>query len=221
MAVVRIPDPYQAGVSALAAMPESAFTQLREALSRAPSSFTDQRELTAWISSEVKNVPPADLTRLIRSLASLYRLQSRQPNRSAQQLATEVALAAREIPNFQAKEGVDLAARLAELLVLESLNTTAFKAKELQSESERTFCEARIITDIRPVFGENLDDPPTMMIVQTLKVGFHEPEHKDVFIALDSDDILSLKKTLDRAELKAKKLKSLLDSSGMRSISLS
>jgi hypothetical protein len=154
-------------------------------------------------------------------LASLYRLRSRQPNVSVQDLAKDVAIAARDIPNFVIGEGVDLSKRLAELLAMESLNTTALKAKELQLESERTFCEARVITDIRPVFGESFDDPPTMMIVHNLKIGFHEPGHKDIYVALDAADISALQKTLQRAEEKAKKLHSILESTGLRSIDLS
>jgi len=221
LAVVTIPEPYQAGVSTLAKLPDSVYTRLREALSRAPATFTNQRELLAWITSEVTAIPPTELVRVIRTLASLYRLRSRQPNVTVQDLAKDVAIAARDIPNFVIGDGVDLSKRLAELLAMESLNTTALKAKELQLESERTFCEARVITDIRPVFGESIDDPPTMMIVHNLKIGFHEPGHKDIYVALDAADISALQKTLQRAEEKAKKLHSILESTGLRSIDLS
>ena len=137
-----------------------------------------------------------------------------------QEIAKDVAIAAREIPNFTFDESIDFIQRLASLLVLDSLNTTALKAKELQLESERTFCEARIITDIRPVFGDNIDEAPTIMIVHTLKIGFHVPEHKDMYVALDAADIIGLKKTLGRAEEKANKLKTILDAAGIRSIDL-
>jgi hypothetical protein len=220
LAILTIPAPYQPGVSALASLPETAYRQLLDALSRAPSTFNNQRELVAWIASEVKSIPPAEVVRIIRTLVSLYRLRSRQPNTSVQEIAKDVAIAAREIPNFTFDESIDFIQRLASLLVLDSLNTTALKAKELQLESERTFCEARIITDIRPVFGDNIDEAPTMMIVHTLKIGFHEPEHKDMYVALDAADIIGLKKTLGRAEEKANKLKTILDAAGIRSIDL-
>ncbi len=138
-----------------------------------------------------------------------------------QTLATDVTIAAREIPNFKIPEGVDFTERLAALLALDSLNSIALKAKELQAESERTFCDARIITDVRPVFGENIEDSPAMIIVHTLKIGFHESGHKDIYVALDAGDIANLKKTLQRAEDKANKLKAILDKAGLRNLDLS
>jgi hypothetical protein len=221
VAVLKIPEPYRPGVSVLANLPESSYKAILEALSRSPSSFTRNRELVAWIASEVKDTPALDLAKLVDTLTSLYRLRLRRPGTSIQTLADDVTVAARDIPNFKVPEGVAFTERLAALLALNSLNTIALKAKELQLESERTFCEARIITDVRPVFGENVDDSPSMIIVHTLKLGFHESGHKDIYVALDAADIASLKKTLERAEDKARKLKALLDATGIRSIDLS
>jgi hypothetical protein len=108
---------------------------------------------------------------------------------------------------------------------LPSLNVVAVKAKELQMEAERTFCDARVITDLRPVFGGNVAESPTsMVIVHTLKVGYHgtnSARHRELFMSLDADDIAKLKKVLDRAEEKTKTLKSKLDAAGIRSLDLS
>ena len=221
MAVLRIPEAYRPGVSVLAGLPENSHRELVEALSRAPLSFTDRRELVTWIAGEAKSIPSSDLAKLINTLTSLYRLRSKRPDTSVQTLATDVTIAAREIPNFKIPEGVDFTERLAALLALDSLNSIALKAKELQAESERTFCDARIITDVRPVFGENIEDSPAMIIVHTLKIGFHESGHKDIYVALDAGDIANLKKTLQRAEDKANKLKAILDKAGLRNLDLS
>lgn len=218
MAVLKIPSSYQPGISVLAGMPESSYVELLRALSQSPSGFSTDRELIAWVSTEVKAVTPADLKRLIITLVSLYRLRSRQQGLTATELARDVALAARDALGIQADENAILARRLESLLGLESLSTTAFKAKELQLESERTFCDARIITDLRPVFGDSLEAAPSMMIVHTLKLGFHEKQHKDIFVALDEADIAALQKTLQRAEEKSRKLRSVLDSSGIKTI---
>ncbi len=218
MAVLNIPARYQPGVSVIAGMSESSYTDLLRALLQAPSGFDTERELAAWISSEVKTVPSTESAKIIRTLVSLYRLRSKQENLTVQELARDITVAAREIHGIKTAEGIDLAQRLESLLGIASLNTTAFKAKELQLESERTFCQARIITDLRPVFSENLEGTPPMMVVHTLKLGFHEKEHKDIYVALDEADIAALKKTLQRAEEKSQKLKSILDASGIKTI---
>lgn len=112
---------------------------------------------------------------------------------------------------------------LAAVILSISFNIVAIKAKELQLESERTFCDARILTDIRPVFRDKVGDKPeAMIVVHTLKIVAHEATgHKEFYVALDAEDIQSLKKTLERAEDKARSLKNIIDASGSRSIDLS
>jgi hypothetical protein len=223
LAVLKIPETYRPGVSVLAALPENPYQQLVVALSRAPTSFVHLRELVAWVASEVKDIPSGDLNKLVTTLTSLYRLRSRMHDVSIETLANDVTIAARDIPNFKVADGVDFTARLSALLALDSLNTVALKAKELQGESERTYCGSRVITDLRPVFGENIDESPSMIIVHTLKLGFHDdstPGHRDFYVALDAADIAELKRTLQRAEEKTKKLKAMLDAAKLRSIDL-
>lgn len=50
-----------------------------------------------------------------------------------------------------------------------------------------------------------------MVIVHLLKLGFHqasESKHDEFYVSLDSDDLETLKKVVERAELKARILKS-------------
>jgi hypothetical protein len=89
----------------------------------------------------------------------------------------------------------------------------ATKAYDLQTEGERTFCDARILTDLRPVFGKDIASGPAgMVIIHRLKLGYHnsEGEHRTFYIALDAEDLVTLKKAIDRAELKARSLKSIV-----------
>ncbi len=110
------------------------------------------------------------------------------------------------------------------LLGIDALNLVDVKAKELQTEAEHIFCEARMITDLRPVFGSNVtDSPEAMIIVHTLKLGYHDFQsqtHREMYVAMDADDIAKLIEVLQRAEKKTKTLKDKMASIGMRLLDL-
>lgn len=228
---MKIPSRYKAGLSLLASIPEASYMQILEAMKVTPSTFLSNRELSAWMASEVKSVNLNDVEKILDSLTSLYRLRLRT-NVPISRLATDVDVAAREsIDGFKVTADASFKDRLASLLALESLNIITVKAQELQTDSERTFCEAKIITDIRPIFGEKVGDTPTAaIIVHTLRIGFHDSissphasssAHQDIYFALDEEDIGKLRKVLERAEEKARSLKSFLESTKVRFVDLS
>jgi len=223
LANLRIPDRFKAGFVVLASLPTPSYEEFLAATKAAPNTFASTRELQTWIASEVKSIPQADIAKLIETMSSVLRLQSRSPETMPKLVAALDEAAHIGIENFNVADGVDFSARLTALLTVESFNIVAIKAKELQLECERTFCDARILTDIRPVFGEKAGDKPAaMIVVHTLKIITHKAAgHKEFFVALDAEDIQSLKKTLERAEEKARSLKTIIDASGLRSIDLS
>jgi hypothetical protein len=217
---LRIPDRFKPGLQLLAKIPSTSYEEILTAGSHAPSTFATNRELAAWIASEVPSLPEADVAKIIGSLTSLYRLRLRD-DVSSSKLAADVAIAASE---FIANLGPEFEKRLATLLPLQFLNVTSVKAKELQIQGEKTLCDSKILTDIRPVFGESVgESPDAAIIIHTLKLGFHDsgsPSHRDIYISLDSDDISSLKKALERAEEKERSLRLVLEQAKIQLIDL-
>jgi len=140
-------------------------------------------------------------------------------------LANDVAEAASKDGYFQGVSTDILRDRLSRLLGLDSLNLVDAKAKELQLEAEHMFCDTRIVTDLRPVFGGNVaDSPEAMIIVHTLKIGYHDAgdqKHKEMFFSVDADDIAKLAEALKRAQDKTKVLKAKMDSVGIPTVDLS
>ncbi len=89
----------------------------------------------------------------------------------------------------------------------------ATKIVDLRTDDERVFCHARILTDLRPVFGPRIEEGPQgMVIVHLLKLGYHSAaqKHQEFFVSLDSDDLRTLRNLIDRAEAKSKSLKASL-----------
>jgi len=111
---------------------------------------------------------------------------------------------------FSPAERVKFKENLVMLLGVKDVGMAA-KAVDLQTDDERMFCGARILTDLRPVFGSSISDGPEgMVIIHLLKLGYHQPgseKHVNSYVSMDSDDLKTLRKAIDRAEQKANALK--------------
>jgi hypothetical protein len=210
------------GFTVIAELSESSYALLVDAAKAAPNQFGNVRELQAWLASEVKTVPSDDIKKILSSISSLSKLLSTR-RWTPRKLATALDLAVRNgIEDFKVAEGADFKERIATLLSLDALNLIEAKAKELQQEAQRLLLDARILSDIRPVFGENIgENPAAFILTHTLKLHYQEGgDHKEFFVALDEQDIASLKEISERAQKKTVVLKRIVEASGIRSIDL-
>jgi hypothetical protein len=114
------------------------------------------------------------------------------------------------------KEVARIASRLRQVLTNEKLTLEA-KATVLRYEHEKTLCSLRILTDARPVFGNDpADTPKAAVVFHMLKLAYHEAGSvREVFVSLDEDDLEKLKDAVLRAELKSESLKRALEERGV------
>jgi mRNA-degrading endonuclease YafQ of YafQ-DinJ toxin-antitoxin module len=79
--------------------------------------------------------------------------------------------------------------------------SVTMKARELISENANSFIECRIVTDIRLVYESNIEDvPKNALTLHNLRIKvYQDNNYKDIFIALDTNDLHSLSKTIERA----------------------
>ena len=98
----------------------------------------------------------------------------------------------------------------------EPLGTTA-KAIDVALSHERIMGDTKILTDIRPLFQSDPSQKPTAAtIVHTLSVKFYEHgTPKEMYFALDSQDVQHLISTLERASTKEATLRAVLDGTGI------
>ncbi|HEY0077924.1 MAG TPA: hypothetical protein VGB73_04700 [Pyrinomonadaceae bacterium] len=106
--------------------------------------------------------------------------------------------------------------RLTALFSIESLQLVA-KAHDVLLEHARTFSRARIISDIRPVFGDKVEEPPiAAVIVHMLNIAYVDSgKRKEFVVALDTKDIQLLMDALKRAQDKTESLQSVIASTNM------
>ena len=106
--------------------------------------------------------------------------------------------------------------RLIRLLSIDRVELIA-KTYDLLTAHARTFIKARIISDIRPVFGESTETTPqTAIITHMLNITYHKDhDRREFVVALDTRDIQKLIDTLERAKAKTETLKSVIASTDM------
>lgn len=95
------------------------------------------------------------------------------------------------------------------------------KAIHLYAGHERLFSRAKIFTDLRPVFGENLDKPDKFVISHTMRLSVYrgsQREGEDIYIALDKADLDMLAGVIDRARKKQESLAEFSASSGVETL---
>ena len=219
---LRIPPPFKTPVAELAAMRPEKRQQLIEIIRAAPLG-QDRATLAARIASETK-LDKERAVSIVSMLMSLYRVIQDTP---IDEFVGQVCDAARTSVRVDT-ESIDWSSFKEDLTALLSSNETfgvMAKAHDIQKQQAHVYCNARILTDIRPVFKKDAADGPTAAFVtHTLRISTHDEGDfstaKDFFVSLDEDNLKELRRLVDRAVTKAEALKSLLQSANVACLEL-
>jgi hypothetical protein len=162
----------------------------------------------------VNELSKADSEDILDTIETLYRIWSSRGNQSLPAFIDDLSDA---ILDFYPEGDSQLAkARLSTVLDIEPL-ARASKVLSVSTDHEHAFYDAKILSDIRYVFRPDPEaEPYGATIVQILKIVYHtERDHKAFFVALDGQDLLLLKKVIERAEKKTKQLREHLDAASV------
>ena len=158
---------------------------------------------------------------LVRMLASLYRAREETPVDQFVDDVCDAAQASGKARLQPTDENGDSFRRDLKALLScdQSLGVTA-KATDIRLQHQNVYCRARILTDIRPVFKQDVaEEPPAGVIIHTLRMTTHQEgdfsASKDFYVALDALDLRELRTLVDRAIRKEETLKSLIARTGM------
>lgn len=212
MAFLNIPDGVQAGLEQILSLSDEQRDELVSALNTAlpkllPSSFA--RDVAAKV-----NFGGTDgVFLIVRSLVALYARRA-ESDVELDQFLEDVCSALDDDGDllFSTDQHEKLKHNLSPLLSIEQSVGITAKANSVYSDHARVFCEARILTDVRPIFKQNPAEPPAAAtIVHVLKITYHENDkHKNFFVAMDTSDIQKLRALLERDEQKAQNLNLML-----------
>jgi len=101
------------------------------------------------------------------------------------------------------------------IISVRSLELTG-KALSVLTDNQNVFRSARTLSEIRPVFREDGLDADALLILHQLKLEYtegpphHRKDSKELFIAMDHGDLLSLKEVIERALLKHERIAALV-----------
>jgi hypothetical protein len=208
---LKVPERYIPMLNAVRNLSESAASELVRAL-EAATLTSSHDEMTEQIADKVPSIPKEELRNIVNVIYSLYHVREfSELNRNS--FLDELIDSLREHadPKISAEELPAIRKRFKGLLSIKSLEGLS-KAVALQREGERLYGEAKIISDIRPVFGDDVEARPVAAVItHTLKIEYHENDgHKNFFIALDEYDLDDLEQIIKRAKAKAKTLTGVL-----------
>jgi len=207
----QIPKDDIEAVRTLARMPNATVGALIAALKTVPLT-ADTDEIAKRIADQVSPLTPKQLEAVLDALYGFYFIRELSGVPRPTFLrdfidglcdAPELKIDKTEIPKLTAK--------FEKLLNIDTFNALS-KAKRLQRDGERLYCDAKIVSDIRPVFGSKPTSRPAgAVITHSLKLGYHEGgEHKEFHVVLDRIDLDRFSDIVERAQAKDRVLRGLL-----------
>jgi hypothetical protein len=172
-------------------------------------------ELIESLSQETKdeNIEKSEISGIIDLLTSLLRTAD-EYDISTDQLINSVYESVTESEAFsELQDKKVLQERLVKLIDSRSPLKTIAKSYSLMTEYEHLFIRSRILTDIRPVFDNDLSKGPvSAVVVHTLKLEYvHEGEQKNFYVSLDDNDIKQLQIQLNRTTEKVNEIQKILN----------
>ncbi|HEX7862392.1 MAG TPA: hypothetical protein VF773_18790 [Verrucomicrobiae bacterium] len=212
MASLNIPETEFDKLKSIAELPQARYDAFLNAIREAGPAISLKQFAETIKTTESKDV----VRKILTVLAALFSIRERESLDAEAVSKAVVETTVKERPEHFSTLAPVLESRLQALLSLDNIGITA-KGTDVLTEHERTFCHARVLTDIRPIFSPTLKAPEGAVIVQMLQIGFRENgKHKEFYVALDTEDVVKLRKILERAEAKTLMLESFIKNSPMK-----
>ncbi|MEK6336814.1 MAG: hypothetical protein AABM67_17955 [Acidobacteriota bacterium] len=217
---LTIPEPVVAGLTKIATLPEESFQELLAALEKIPLKIHTTRIFEDASLFEVKTLTHDEVKLIRDTLFPLYvgRAGTVPVSKYVDEVAESlVELKRDDLAWTQSAESLEhFENRLETLLSVRAIETVA-RAQDLQIEHDKLYAFSRVASQIRPVFNEDLENPPTAAIIEhMLTINYHDAGKRCSFVvALDVKDVEELAETLKRAEAKTESLKSIIASTGL------
>lgn len=216
----RVPPEDVVRLRELLKLSDEQLSRLSEALSSAPPEFNYYDLATKVVAAD--NISFSLTQGIIQVLVSLYRTADTKG------MPLERFLDEDAFPSFMGagifskekneQEWVKLRSFLLSTLAQERSIGTAAKAGPVQTDHDRIFCGAKILTDLRPLYHFDVSQVPSAAtVVHMLKITYRDQfERKfDSFFALDSNDLEAMRQLIERAQKKEETLRNVMSTTGV------
>ena len=213
MANYRIPESQMPGFSALIQISDEQFDLLLETLRKFPSG-AGLEAFQVVLKERLPNSSFENLASVIFSFGTLLSKTKNHPYEDAVLGLSNAYISSSKIKLNSSQEEM-LLSRLQKIFDNYHNLRNTFKAYNLLSSNENVFIDAQIISDVRIIFNEDLDDQDrNAVIIHRLKIECDSRENsKDFYFALDSKDLIKLSQQIQRAIQKEELIKTNYSSS--------
>ncbi len=218
MSNIRIPDQHRQTFFEIAKLPDLAITELFSILETISPAIKHQDAVMRALDS-TKQISSKDARAIAAVLLSVYSALEYSGKRlnvfmeelieSLYDVQYEKSVAPAPAPDPEEKQ--ILSDKLTKLLSIPSIRLIS-KATSVVFDCDNILKHARVLTDIRPIFGyDDTDSILGSVIVQTLKLEYvKDDEEKEFYVSLDNQDVDNLITMLQRAKHKADQSRDLL-----------
>lgn len=210
IAPIPVPESLRPAIQTVLDLDQKTADSVLEALKRVTPSL-DSDELASQLKGLLKGVIDEGKTELLTS--GLLAITSGPL--AAEVNPSEFAEALAASPDLKVPPGRRAAVRdrFLSFMGIDPVLVAA-RALDVVNEHPALFVSARILSDLRPVFGSDVDARPSAaVIVHNLRITYSSARRqKQFFVALDAEDLDSLESAISRARRKAKSISSILRS---------
>ena len=215
MASLRVPKKHHKGLENFLRFSEDGFNIFMSGIADIEMTL-NTKEVLAEAVSDVDDIPEDEVHRISDAILSLTLAKATSDNDS-KEFINELVQAIGENPELASlldDVGVETIKSRLEILFSIAPLSIAAKANSVMYEYKNVYYKSRVITDIRPVFSSEIDSIEAALIIHNLRIHYHiNGNHEDFYVALDTNDLQQLIDVLERAKVKAEKLKGMLAAS--------
>ncbi len=218
-----IPKDERPALARLAGLWNEQASELSGALSAAADEL-DGDELVQHVIAGTPSVEADDVKRIlsaVRQVASAKEILEVQPDVFLNDIAEGMGRIEEDELRLDETKQEHLRERLTALTESPAMEIHA-KARSLQQDRENIYCRARIISDLRPIFGSDVrQSPKAVLVAHMLRITYHHGSRgtlKDLFLTLRTEDLDQLSELIERARSKADSLHAFTAAADLREI---
>ncbi|MBN8564185.1 MAG: hypothetical protein J0L70_26995 [Leptolyngbya sp. UWPOB_LEPTO1] len=217
MPYLRVPEEHVRGIKLLIDIEDKVFRALLNAVDKVCPTLSVEKVATD-LAAEVKGIDLKDLEEITQAIVALQvSLNGEERDDSLiERVVTELSSSLfehEEFSNYSDDQIARFSGRIHALLTANGVFKTFAKAFELRIESERILADARILTDVRPIFQDEIDEGMSAAIVShTLRITYRDATgQREFYTALDELGLDVLLEQIVRAKEKTEAIRSMLE----------
>lgn len=213
---IQIPEVFRPGIAKLASLPDQSAAELLSAL-QASKPTLNARNMADGISTQTPSISREDVKAIVETLVALCAVRFINSIPLAEFIDSVLGALSR-YEKLKEINTETLRTRLPIFLQIDQLVLSA-KAGALQRDHAAVFLAAHSITDIRPIFADSAGLPQGAVLVHTLKLSYlQENESRELFVAMDDQDLETLQKVINRSQEKGKALRVIIEKADLASL---